>query len=197
MSSRAEPPLFGGLLVGGRSRRMGRSKQLLRLGASTLLERAAAALEPAVDELVLLGAGEVPPALSGLRRIADASGAQGPLAGLLAALASTPTGAWLIAACDLPAITPAAVAWLLEQRRRGRRAILPRLDTAGVEPLLALYEPAALSLLLDLQARGISSLQPLAGMPGVFSPRVPAALRSAWRNVNTPQELAALRSESR
>jgi molybdopterin-guanine dinucleotide biosynthesis protein A len=185
---------------------MGRPKQLLDYRGESLVELAAAALAPHVEAVVLLGAGEVPAALRTLPRLADAmlpraekfrvetarSGG-GPLAGMLAAFDHRPAAAWVFAPCDLPLLRPAAVAWLLSQRREDRWAVLPRPVEGGpVSPLLALYEPPARRLLAELAAAGTPAPRLLAADPRVATPVPPPELAGCWRGVNTPQELAAL-----
>lgn len=188
----ARPEVWGGILVGGRSRRMGTAKQNLILDGQTFAERIAAALAPHTAGIALLGDGEVAAALTSLPRAPDAVGVAGPLAGLLGAFAWRPRAAWLIAACDLPLVSTDAIAWLLAQRRDDLAAILPRLVGDRVEPLFALYEPGALPLLVALAASGRGSLQPLAGQLGVATPAPPLALARAWRNVNIVEELLDL-----
>ena len=185
-------PVYGGVLIGGGSTRMGTPKHLLRAGQRTFLEHVVAALEPCVSRLVLLGSGEVPEQCRHLTRLADPPGLAGPLAGMLAAMRWNRDVAWLIAACDLPFVTPAAVAWLLEQRAPGRQAILPRLHDRGVEPLLALYEPQARPLLEELASTGIRAPHRVAEHEFVFTPAPPADLARAWQNVNTPGDLENL-----
>lgn len=208
-------PVWGGVLIGGAGRRMGAPKHLLRHRGATLAERAVAALAPHAAGVALLGAGEVPAALAGLPRLADAqlaggsgeraeaaAGAPsggaaraGPLAGMLAAMRWRPEAAWVFAPCDLPAIAPAAVAWLLDERRPGRWAVLPRAAAgAPVEPLFALYEPAARPLLEALAAAPPAERAPrrLAAHPRVAVVTVPPALARSWAGANTPAELAAL-----
>ncbi len=51
----ALPPLVGGILVGGASRRMGSAKSLLEWHGETFVERIATALTTVVPEVVLLG----------------------------------------------------------------------------------------------------------------------------------------------
>ena len=184
----AGEPLWGGLLVGGASRRMGTPKPLLAVGGRALGEIVAAALAPHVAGLVLLGDGAVPPALADLPRLPDAPGARGPLAGLLAALGARRRAGWLVAACDQPWLTAEAVAWLVARRGQGAVAVLPRRSRGGIEPFPGIYEPAAGPELRRL-ARGRASLQDLAGRPGVATPWLPPRWRPAWRGVNTPREL--------
>jgi len=131
------PIVFGGVLIGGGSTRMGTPKHLLRAGERTFLEHVVAALEPCVSRLVLLGAGEIPERCRHITRLADPPGLAGPLAGMLSAMRWNSDVAWIFAACDLPLIVPEAITWLLERRAPGRAAVLPRLweGEAPGEPL--------------------------------------------------------------
>jgi len=126
--------------------------------------------------------------------------AAGPLAGMLAALRWRPAAAWLFAPCDLPEIAPAAVAWLLGERRPDRWAVLPRAaGRAPVEPLFALYEPPAHRLLEELAGSPPAGRAPrrLAAHPRVAVVTVPPDLARCWAGANTPAELAALRGPDR
>ena len=185
-------PVLGGLLVGGSSSRMGRPKQLLEHRGRSFAAIARAALQQLVDRTVVLGAGPLPDDAGGALRLPNPPGLAGPMAGLLAALRWAPGAVWVVAACDLPLVTPEAVAWLLSQRRPGVRAILPIGPGGRVEPLLAVYEPRAREAVEELAAGGALAPRHLRAIPGVHSPPVPAGLASAWRNVNTPADLAAL-----
>ena len=210
--------LWGGVLVGGASRRMGESKQLLRFRGVTLLERAAAALAPHVTGVVLLGNGPMPEGAAGLPRLADivlasvgrgagptsAAGTgsptppagAGPLAGMLAALRWKPEAAWVFAPCDLPRIDAAAVAWLVGERRPDRWAVVPRPEPGGpLHALFALYEPQARRLLEDLAAGGGRAPRLVAGHSRVAVVTPPAEIAGAWRGVNTREDLAALAGE--
>jgi molybdopterin-guanine dinucleotide biosynthesis protein MobB len=182
-------PVCAGVLFGGRSQRMGQPKHLLRLGRRTWLEHIVATVRPSIPQVVLLGAGEVPPSLRGLPVVPDVPDRRGPLAGMLAAMRWRPDASWVFVACDLPQISPTAVDWLLGKRAPGVWAILPRLpDGRGVEPLLACYEPRARLLLED-------SLAPsdLARLPRVITPEPPSEIAGAWTNVNAPMDVARFR----
>ncbi|MCX5676003.1 MAG: molybdopterin-guanine dinucleotide biosynthesis protein B [Planctomycetota bacterium] len=184
------PPVFGCVLIGGRSMRMGRPKHLLRQGRGTWLEHTVGCLRPVVEKVVIAGAGEVPRALADVAHLPDAPGVSGPLAGILAAMRWAPWATWLVAACDLPNLSPQAIAWLLETRTAGIWATLPRpAGGRGVEPLLAHYDFRARAILEGLAAEGDFSPSRAADHPKVLTPRPPAALRAAWENVNTPADL--------
>jgi len=181
-------PVMGGVLVGGASARMGRPKHLLTLAGATFLERVTAAIRPSVREVVVVGDAEVPGSPS---RLADAPDADGPLAGILAAARWAPDRAWVIAACDLPRLRREAVEWLIAQREPGRWAVVPG-GPAGVEPLLALYEPQARLPLERLAAQGLRAPRLLAAHPRAHVVAPPPELRECWDNVNTAEDLAAL-----
>ncbi len=186
-------PLYGCLLIGGRSSRMGRPKHLIDQNGRTWLENAVAKLEPHVDQVVLSGRGEVPASLAHLERVPDVPGLAGPLAGLLAVLRWQPAVSWLLVACDQPAIDPRAFSWLKSRRKPGVRAIMPDLRGDGrVEPLLAWYDCRSRPLVEELAAGGCLRPGGLVGRPGVITPQPPADLRGSWRNVNTPDELNSL-----
>jgi len=185
-------PIYGGLLIGGGSIRMGRPKQMMEHRGRTFAEIVHDALAPHTGRVVLLGAGPVPAALAGLERLPDPPGLAGPLAGLVAALRWAPDAAWILAACDLPLAGPDAIGWLLHQRLPGVRAVLPSGPSGRAEPLLAVYEPNVRAMVGDLAARGVLAPRRLRGLPGVVSPAVPDHLAAAWRNVNSPRDLERL-----
>ncbi|NQU75764.1 MAG: molybdopterin-guanine dinucleotide biosynthesis protein MobB, partial [Planctomycetes bacterium] len=134
-------PVFGCVLIGGLSTRMGRSKHLLIDDGQTWLERAVRLLRQFCRSVAVAGAGEIPPALAGVPHLADVPDAEGPMSGLLAAMRWYPNVSWLIAACDLPALSAEVFPWLLSTRRPGVWATMPAASKSpGPEPLLAHYD---------------------------------------------------------
>lgn len=184
-------PVWGCVLIGGRSRRMGRPKHLIEENSITWIESVVGKLEKRVDQVVLSGLGELPASLKRLPRIPDVPGLAGPLAGILSIVRWHSQASWLVAACDLPGIEDEALAWLLQSRRPGIRAILPDLQGDGrVEPLLAYYDFRCLNALEELAAGGSLRISRLVGQAGVVTPQPPVHLHGSWRNVNTLDELA-------
>lgn len=183
--------LLGGVLVGGRSRRMGRPKQLVEVGDCTMIEHVVRSLSGEVDEIMLLGGGPVPAILEGLSRVADADDCRGPMAGILGAMRAEPEACWVIAPSDLPLLRRAAVRWLVGSRRPDVWAVLPSFE-GFVEPLLAIYEPQARTLLEEAAAAGEHSLHRLTSNSRVATAEPPTALRRCWFNANTPQALVSL-----
>lgn len=193
----AETPVWACVLIGGRSSRMGSPKHLLEkiTTGTTWLENTVNLLQPLIgDRIALSGPGMVPDALAHLPRLPDIPEARGPLTGILAAMRWQPTVSWLLIACDMPDINTEALAWLLAQRRPGCWGTVPRLQEDGyVEPLLAHYDYRCGPLFEQLLASGSLRIGQIAGQPKIEIPLIPRQLRSAWHNINTPQELAISR----
>lgn len=187
-------PVWGCVLIGGRSRRMGRPKHLIEHGGKSWLEHAVDKLCPLVDQVVLSGLGQVPHSLATLPPVPDAPDLAGPMAGILAVMRWQPAVSWLVMACDQPHVQVESLQWLLDSRRPGIRAILPDLQGDGrIEPLLAWYDYRCRLSLEEIAASGSLRISQLAGQPGVQHFQPPGHLRSSWRNVNTARELEELR----
>jgi molybdopterin-guanine dinucleotide biosynthesis protein A len=182
-------PIHGLVLVGGQSRRMGRPKQTVVYRGSTLAGTVARALQPHVEQVVLAGSGPIPKGLESLPKLSDPPDVAGPIAGVLAAMRWSPETAWIVAACDMPRISFEAVRWLIEQRRPGTWAVLPRSPSGKVEAVLAVYELQARPLVEALVTAGRWGLRHLAEHEQVVCPAIPAELAEAWTNINTPEEL--------
>jgi molybdopterin-guanine dinucleotide biosynthesis protein A len=183
-------PVWGCVLIGGKSTRMGSPKHLLRRNGMTWLELIVQQFQGQVEQVVLVGQGEIPPPLARLPVVADVQGLQGPLAGVLAVFQQEPRVSWLVTACDLPCLERAALAWLLNCRGPGVHAVLPDLMGNGqVEPLLAYYDYSCRDFLEELAASGIDKLSGLVGRPGVITPQPPASLQGSWRNMNRPEDI--------
>lgn len=75
-------------------------------------------------------------------------GIEGPAAGMLAAHKRFPETAWLIVACDLPLVTDESIGQLVKERKAGFPATaFLNPEKNWPEPLLAIWEPAALQIL--------------------------------------------------
>lgn len=182
-------PLRAGVLMGGKSVRMGRSKALLRIGTKSLIERSFSVLSRVSSGTVLLGSGDIPETLASAYRLPDIPGIKGPLAGMLSAFRWDPRSTWIISAVDMPMMSDKAWNWLLKQRKPGVWAVLPRLDAErAVETTGACYEPMIFEYVEELARKGVLKLQAIARHPRVVTPRIPPAIASAWRNVNTGAE---------
>ncbi len=181
--------LMAGLLVGGRSRRMGTSKAMLKIGEETLVERSFKTIAKLSARALFLGSAELPGHLGSADRLADAAGVEGPMAGVLSAFRWAPEKTWIISAVDMPFMDTKAWRWVLDQRRPGVWAVLPLLKSgAKAETMAACYEPMIFGHVESLARKGIRTLQRLTEHPKVITPMVPESLSHAWKNVNTARE---------
>ncbi len=204
-----DPEVTAAVLAGGRSRRMGRDKALLRPWGPegpTLLERILAILAPFCAHRLVVRGGDLdplPPLPEGVQQVPDRRPGLGPLAGLEAALAAARTPWVLLAAVDLIGLRPPFVAYLLSQPREDVDVVVPQRpggarNERGVEPLLALYRRRLLPLVERALDRGIRrpvDLFPEARVRVLAAAelrRVDPGLESLV-NVNTPGELEAWR----
>lgn len=182
----AQRIIHAGLLIGGKSIRMGRPKALLKRGGITLAERSFKILSEVSQNTMLLGSGVLPECLDAAERLPDIEGLHGPLAGMLSAFRWAPQSAWLISSVDMPLMHKDAWQWLLDQRKPGTWAVLPKIrGSRGVETTGAVYEPMIFGYVETLARKGIMSLQAIVRHPKVLTPVIPKTLAQAWQNVNT------------
>jgi molybdopterin-guanine dinucleotide biosynthesis protein A len=189
------PPLFGLLLCGGRSSRMGQDKALLQLsgplGAESLLQRGLRLLREAGCGGVWLS-GDYP----GFAAIPDdpAWCGRGPLAGIASALQRYPEARWLILPVDMPGMDAPLLRVLV---RHGAAHSVGSGVQGSQFPLL--LQPGALPVLKTLLGSGERrdySVQAL--LRQLALPLLPAeqllpdmaaeAVQRALGNTNTPEE---------
>jgi molybdopterin-guanine dinucleotide biosynthesis protein A len=184
-------PLWGCVLIGGRSSRMGSPKHLIDGGdGKSWLEQSVDLLSSQVARIVISGEGDIPQVLNSLKRIDDLPGLSGPMAGISAVIKQYPFVSWIVMACDMPDITVESIRWLIEQRRPGRLAVIPRNPiTDRGEPLYGWYDFRCAPLFDQQAGKGEMRMNRLGKCVGVCNPVIPGNLVSAWRNVNRPEEL--------
>ncbi len=152
-----EVPLYGLVLAGGESRRMGRDKATIPHGDLTQAEHAFSLLDERCDQTYLScrrgqwegdTAGE---ALRRLPRIFDKFSGAGPISGILSAVLEHPGAAWWVLPCDMPDLSSAMLCRLLRARDPFKTATAFRAARDDrPEPLCAIYEPKARTRLLTL-----------------------------------------------
>lgn len=208
-TARGTAPLYGLVLAGGASSRMGRDKAFLRYhGTSQVryLFRLLSACCPRVfvsigPDRSVTGTEDrrtesLPAGYLGLPVIRDRRTGIGPAAGLLAAAEAFPEAAWLAAAVDMPGIGPKPIRLLVSRRDPARPATVPFDAGTGVfEPLFAIYEPEAMSAFSDAVANGRYGLQ--RALHAVEVKRIPRAELGPLGNVNTPEEYRSYKESGR
>lgn len=193
----------GAILAGGGATRFGgRPKGLEVVDGRRVLDRAADALRPASDALLLVAnATDAASWLPGVPVRPDVRPGLGSLGGLHAALAHAGGTDVLVLPWDMPFVPPGLMAAL---RATGESldvdAVLAEGDgPGGIEPLCAWYAAPALAAVARLLDRGERRVRELAQELRVARlPRAEVARHGdpamMFLNVNTPAELARARA---
>jgi molybdenum cofactor guanylyltransferase len=186
-------PLYGLVLAGGRSTRMGRDKAALEYHGRAQLERAHDLLEKLAARVFVSVRPDQTrdPLRARFVQIIDRGDVEGPAAGIRAAQEAHPDAAWLVLACDLPWLDVATLQHLIARRDPARMATAFRSTHDGLpEPLCAIYEPAAAAAVKEFLATGRNCPRKLLINSDTLLLDQPDT--KALDNVNTPQELAAV-----
>lgn len=187
----------GVVLAGGASRRLGEDKALLAADGMSLAARAAGKLRAVCPEVAVADGGRA--VVPGLPSLPDGPG-RGPAAGVLGGAAAYPGRALLVLACDLPEVPTALLAELLVSGKGDW--VVPRWD-GRLEPLCALYRPAALAALARRVSAGEHALHRLLQEPRITAELVEGDSLARFGpptrlflNLNTPEDLARWRAGS-
>jgi molybdopterin-guanine dinucleotide biosynthesis protein A len=168
------------ILIGGRSRRMGRDKATLRVAGRPLVEWIRRRLARRFGQVLLIGRH---PTLPGLP---DLLGPPCALAGIHAALVRARHPRVFVTGCDMPRVNVALIRRLA--RRRGR-VVVP-VSPDGPQPLHAIWSRACAGpIARRLRSGRCSAIEALEALGAV---RVPVRDARPFANVNTFAELRRL-----
>ena len=152
------PPLYGLVLAGGKSRRMGHDKGAIDYHGKPQRTYVYEMLTQMCEKTYLSGRPEqtlewqddfavLPDTFTGL----------GPFGAILSAFRKNPNAAWLCVACDLPLLTQNALRSLIDARDTRRIATaFHNAETDFPEPLITIWEPKSYSALLQFLSQGYS-----------------------------------------
>ncbi len=189
------------VLAGGRSRRMGRDKALIEIGGQTLLRRVVDLAHSITPRVAVLGGGGDRDYGVGLRVVDDVFPAQGPLAGIHAALRATATELNLVLAVDAPFVTAEFLRYLVARASATSAVVtLPRVGTR-LQPLCAVYRRAFADVAEPALREGnnkIDALFPRIRVEIIDEPELQSRGFSAgiFRNLNTPEDIEGLQGSS-
>lgn len=184
------------IMAGGGSRRMGRDKAEIEMGGRRWLERTVEIARLTRCRVVVVGRAEVEGrSIDGVDFIEDEVPSEGPLRGLATVLRYTKSSV-LALACDMPLLRVEAIEWLLLRAGSlsGRYGVITR-NGGRMEPLFSIYASTVLTSLDRLLDNGDRSMRSMLESLSFHHVDIPASLSDWLRNVNTPEELEALRAE--
>ena len=188
-------PCTGVILAGGQALRYGGlPKGLERVHGVRIIDRVAAALREATDDLLLIANDpEAEGWLSGVRTAADVIPRAGGLGGIHAALVHA-AGPALVVAWDMPFV-PGSLLSALKAAGADADAAVPESDSRrGLEPLCAYYSPACIASIERRLSEGDRRV--IAFYDDIRLARLPAAEvarhgepATIFMNINTPGDL--------
>ncbi len=172
---------------------MGSDKAALLVDGQTLLTRSVELLKSSTTTVHVAVRAEQ--ADDQLRRqfdlLLDAVPAQGPAAALVAAWLHDPDAAWLVLACDMPALERSALEALVNGRDPSRGGTAWRTPGDDLpEPLCAIWEPATLArLAAAVRQAGTGPVSPRAILAAADPLLLIQARPAALISLNTPADL--------
>ena len=189
-------PIFGLVLAGGKSTRMGQDKASLEYHGQPQVERVFQSLSKHCQQTFLSTRENQwqDGRFDKLPQITDRFLGFGPLGGILSAMETHPEAAWMVVGCDLPFVDENSVNSLVKGRQVFRLATAFTSPVDGwPEPVFALYEPRAKGRLMRFLSMGYTC--PRKALINSDIGLIQAERPEWLRNVNHPHEFEQAKQE--
>jgi len=161
-----EAKIVGIVLSGGKSKRMGQEKGLVKYKGKALIEYAIDTLKLLCHELVISTANDDYAYLD-LQMIADKIPDCGPIGGISTCMKSVEADIYLVISCDTPHIPTALFVDLLNQLKGN--AIIPIDESGRQQPLVAAYASSASNYFHQaLQSRNLKMMNLISSLETQF-----------------------------
>jgi molybdopterin-guanine dinucleotide biosynthesis protein A len=185
-------PLFGLVLAGGKSTRMGEDKSLIAYFGLEHRIYLAKMIAPFCEKTYIsCQENQLSENLDEYNPLIDLVPSKGPMSGLISAFITHPNAAWLVIPCDLPLFSAKNITQLLNERgEQGIATVFTSADHDFPEPLIGIWEPSAFPLLEQQYKEGNYSLLNILNNNHISL--VTALDPEGLTNVNTPEEKRAL-----
>ena len=183
--------IYGLVLAGGESRRMGRDKALLVRDGHSQLAHIVALLEGITERVYVSSRQDQQhdPERSRFENIVDGYEGIGPIAGILSAMDAHPHVDWLVVACDLPNIDEATLSFLIENAKQKQPFTAFKSNYDGLpEPLCTLYRCGSDAIIRQFVEDGIVCPRKILMRSDTLLLEQPNPV--ALDNINTPDDLA-------
>jgi len=187
-------PASAAVLVGGKSKRMGKNKALINIGRDSLVEITINKLRPFFQEIILITNKVESYAHLKFSMASDIYKNCGPLGGIHAALKAASYEFVFVVACDMPFIEPKFVEHILKSGDQDSDIVIPRVNDY-YEPLHALYSKKCLPAIEACLNRGelkAASILPYVRVKFIEQGEISrfADPLEVFFNVNTPVDLS-------
>lgn len=189
----AQPELYGLVLAGGKSTRMGRDKGLIDYHGKPQREYVFEMMD-AVCEKTFLSFREGQETETDLPVLTDTFQGLGPFGAMLSAFREHPNRAWLVVACDLPLLDKKTLDFLVKNRNPSAVATaFFNPETDFPEPLITIWEPRSYPILYQFLAQGYSCPRKVLINSEIELLKIEET--EVLKNVNKPEELAEVKAQ--
>lgn len=182
--------IWGLVLSGGMSKRMGQDKALIEIDGNTQLNKTHTLLQNHLPEVFVSSRADqsADNERKKYKQIYDVYNNIGPLAGILSAMQEHPEVDWLVVACDLMNLDDKTIDYLIENYHPKDKIIAYKSEYNGLpEPLCAIYSASAKSLLDESVNRKV--ICPRKILINSNAKLLTQPNPSALENFNTPEDL--------
>ena len=182
--------IWGLVLSGGMSKRMGQDKALIEIDGNTQLNKTYTLLQNHLPEVFVSSRADqsTDNERKKYNQIYDLYNNIGPLAGILSAMHEHPKVDWLVVACDLMNLDDKTIDYLIENYHPNDNIIAYKSEYNGLpEPLCSIYSASAKPLLDESMNRKV--ICPRKILINSNAKLLTQPNPSALENFNTPEDL--------
>ncbi|GAB3924644.1 NTP transferase domain-containing protein [Mucilaginibacter myungsuensis] len=185
---RSRPELYGLVLSGGKSTRMGEDKGSINWHGKEQRYHMADLLKNYTDKVFISCRPDQQQDIDPqYHTLTDTFTGLGPFGAILSAFREQPEKAWLVVACDLPLLDRTTLDFLTANRDTSAVATAFQSSYQNFpEPLITIWEPKSYAVLLSFLAQGYSC--PRKVLINSDTRVLQAPNQQALTNVNTPEE---------
>lgn len=186
---KSTPNIYGLVLTGGKSSRMGIDKRSINYHGKAQQTQLANLLNEPCEEVYISTNKSQSNDFDDYPTIQDSFIGMGPMGAILSAMQQNPNVAWLVLACDYPLMDSATLEHLI--KNRNTKAVATAYKSLEVhqfpEPLVTIYEPKSYMALLQFLGLGYSCPRKM-----LINSRVhllEPTSKMAFQNANEPQQM--------
>lgn len=193
---REQPELYGLVLAGGKSVRMGHDKGRMQWHGKEQRYYMADMLQTLCNDVFISCRAEQQSEISPeYKTLPDSYDGAGPLIAILSAMKENPDVAWLVVACDLPLLDGDTLQFLVQNRANNCIATTFESPFDQLpEPLITIWEPASNQVLLTHISEGFKCPRKALIRNSEQVKVLTAPNPDALKNANTPEDATEVRS---
>jgi molybdopterin-guanine dinucleotide biosynthesis protein A len=183
--------ITGIVLAGGKSSRMGSDKGLMKIDNKTFVENVIAAMEPLVNEIIIVS-NNLEYDQFGFYRVEDDIKDSGPLAGLYSGLKHSDSEFNLVLSCDIPMIKTEILEKLIEADYK-KYEVTQIQSHNKTMPLIAIYQKQCMHKCLELLQQGERRLRVAVNQLKTETILIDSEFDPFVKNVNTKEDLKTIK----